>query len=230
MDIHKPKPWQGWRELAKEIGTIVIGVLIALAAEQGVEWLHWRHKVDLAETAIHKELAIDLSYAVEQQALSPCAHRYIDALQRAVAENRPQTIAALHKLGIPLDAHPWRVDTWTAALNAQVPDHLPADRLGQYSLVFRFAAAERDQQWEIWDLYPEALSGRFGRLADPGVAHDQLKLADRLRADEDRRDDVTQAFIREVRALGVAPDQSRATEFRARTQACEAGLKEISLP
>ena len=30
MDIHKPKPWHGVREFLKEIGTIVIGVLIAL--------------------------------------------------------------------------------------------------------------------------------------------------------------------------------------------------------
>ena len=33
MDIHKPKPVHNWRELLTEIGTIVIGVLIALAAE-----------------------------------------------------------------------------------------------------------------------------------------------------------------------------------------------------
>ena len=37
MDIHKPKPWHGVREFLKEIGTIVIGVLIAIAAEQTAE-------------------------------------------------------------------------------------------------------------------------------------------------------------------------------------------------
>ena len=42
MDVHKPKPIHGWRDLVKEIGVIVIGVAIALAGEQGVEWLHWR--------------------------------------------------------------------------------------------------------------------------------------------------------------------------------------------
>ena len=34
MDIHKPKPWHGWREFLKVYATIVIGVLTALAAEQ----------------------------------------------------------------------------------------------------------------------------------------------------------------------------------------------------
>ena len=37
MEVHKPKPWRGAREFAKEIGTILIGVLLALGAEQGVE-------------------------------------------------------------------------------------------------------------------------------------------------------------------------------------------------
>ncbi len=46
MDIHKPKPWHGFREFLKEYVIIVVGVLTALGAEQGVEWLHWRHEVE----------------------------------------------------------------------------------------------------------------------------------------------------------------------------------------
>ena len=42
MDIHKPRPWHGGREFLKEIGTIVIGVLIAIGAEQTAEALHHR--------------------------------------------------------------------------------------------------------------------------------------------------------------------------------------------
>jgi hypothetical protein len=34
MDIHKPKPWHGWREFLKEYATLVIGVLTALAFQQ----------------------------------------------------------------------------------------------------------------------------------------------------------------------------------------------------
>ena len=44
MDIHKPKPWHGWREFLKEYAIIVVGVLTALAAEQVVDWLHWRQQ------------------------------------------------------------------------------------------------------------------------------------------------------------------------------------------
>ena len=59
MDIHKPNPWHGWREFLKEIGTIVIGVLIALAGEQLVERLHHGEQAKLAERAMRLELGED---------------------------------------------------------------------------------------------------------------------------------------------------------------------------
>ena len=59
MDIHKPKPWGGWPELLKEIGTIVIGVLIALGAEQAVEWAHWRVEVHNGREHLRDEISFD---------------------------------------------------------------------------------------------------------------------------------------------------------------------------
>lgn len=40
MHIHLPKPLHGWRALIGEVGIIVIGVLIALGAEQVVTRVH----------------------------------------------------------------------------------------------------------------------------------------------------------------------------------------------
>jgi hypothetical protein len=37
MHVHLPKALHGWRELAKEVGIIVLGVLIALTFEQIVQ-------------------------------------------------------------------------------------------------------------------------------------------------------------------------------------------------
>jgi hypothetical protein len=45
VEFHKPKPVHNWRELLTEIGVVVIGVCIALAAEQAVEWWHWRGRL-----------------------------------------------------------------------------------------------------------------------------------------------------------------------------------------
>ena len=46
MDIHKPKPVHTWREFASEIIVIVIGISIALGAEQVVEGFRQRHQVE----------------------------------------------------------------------------------------------------------------------------------------------------------------------------------------
>jgi len=225
---HKLKPWHGWRDFAKEIGIIVIGVLLALAGEQIVETLSWRHKTAEAEAALRRELAVNLSYAAEQQALGVCANRYIDILQTAVATNRPEVIAALYRLGPPTHPHPWRFDTWTAALNAQAPEHMAAERVQAYSLAARFVNAEDNQQWEMTDLWSDALAGRFGRLEDPSVASELLKAADRLRANEARRADITGALLATSRqSLGVLPSTERAAEFHKVVADCEAKLKTV---
>src|SRR4051812_6333592 len=58
MDIHKPKPVHSPREFLAELGVIVLGILIALAAEQTVEALHWRHEVaDAREAMVHEVTA-----------------------------------------------------------------------------------------------------------------------------------------------------------------------------
>jgi len=86
MDIHKPKPWHGWREFLKEIGTIVIGVLIALGAEQVVEWLHWQEKVEQGERQERVELTGLYGVAKERATVEPCLDRRLANLSDALLD------------------------------------------------------------------------------------------------------------------------------------------------
>jgi hypothetical protein len=63
MDIHKPKAARNWREFAIEIGTIICGILIALALDQTVEWLHRRSEMAEARQALRSEIAADAGVA-----------------------------------------------------------------------------------------------------------------------------------------------------------------------
>src|SRR4051812_46589811 len=87
MDIHKPKPWRGWPEFTKEIGTIVVGVLIALAGEQLVETLHWNHVVHESRDALKADEKQMLQWGGQREAQAPCLAREFrqlaDALDRA---------------------------------------------------------------------------------------------------------------------------------------------------
>ena len=86
MDIHKPKPWRGWREFMKEIGTIVIGVLIAIGAEQAMEALHHRAQArDMAE-----------KLRTESEENNPVVAYDVQSLQAALAST-DAVLAALTK-------------------------------------------------------------------------------------------------------------------------------------
>src|SRR5271167_1629883 len=101
MDVHKPKPVHSWRELLSEIGIIVIGVLIALSAEQLVEAIRWNHKVAEAEIAMRGELGRDLAFASGQMAMKGCVTEYLDRLETAVRNRNPEQLRQLAAMDSP---------------------------------------------------------------------------------------------------------------------------------
>jgi hypothetical protein len=80
MDIHKPKPWRGVREFLKEIGTIVIGVLIALGAEAVVQKVHEDRLSDEAREAVRGELNVNITNLALRSLVEPCMVRQIDEI------------------------------------------------------------------------------------------------------------------------------------------------------
>ena len=78
--LRLPKPLHGWREFVGEVGIIVVGVLIALTAEQVVETIHWRSQVDEARTALGIEISDSLGQAIEREKLSRCVNRRLDEI------------------------------------------------------------------------------------------------------------------------------------------------------
>jgi hypothetical protein len=81
MHIHLPKPAHGWREFAGEVGIIVIGVLIALGAEQVIESLHWRHQVGEFRTAVRQEVSYDLATYDYRNKENDCVKARLDQLE-----------------------------------------------------------------------------------------------------------------------------------------------------
>lgn len=59
MHFHLPKPLHGWREFVGEVGIIVLGVLIALGAEQIIDDIRWHQKVERTKAELNAELHDD---------------------------------------------------------------------------------------------------------------------------------------------------------------------------
>lgn len=153
MEIHRPKPWHGWRELVKEIGTIVIGVLIALGAEQAVEWLHWRNEVASERVALLDEAQANLfavNYRIEED---PCITQRLAEVEegfRRQAKGQPMGFRR------PVGKPPvWVATTgsWDIALSGQALAHMPRKEKLRFSDAFdayREFARLRNQEDGIW--------------------------------------------------------------------------------
>ena len=132
MDIHKPKPWQGKAEFLKEIGTIVIGVLIALGAEQAVELLHWRHEVADAREALGREIALNIQSLQFADSENGCIRSHLDGLQAWADGDRPRpTGPVLSPVFIFLTT-----STWEVTNSGQVVSHYPLDLRTRYAEVY----------------------------------------------------------------------------------------------
>jgi len=86
MRFSLPKPLRGWRQLAWEVGIIVIGVLIALGAQQIVEGFHDRSVAAETRAEVTDELNSDLMSMVLRQAAEPCIERRLNELRAIMAE------------------------------------------------------------------------------------------------------------------------------------------------
>jgi len=139
MEVHhKPHPIRSWREFLNEVGIIVLGVLIALGAEQSVEALHWRHKVQDAEESMRFELRDDDGpQAFTRAAMVDRFEEQLDTIQGAIEHGRDRRgVAALAYAYTP-PVHTWDSEAWKAALASDAASHTSADRMVTWSKPYR---------------------------------------------------------------------------------------------
>ena len=93
MHIHLPKPLHGWRVFVGEVAIIVLGVLIALGAEQAVQSVEWRQKLGAAVADMNNELGSgDGPEAYERLALHDCVATHLARLRASIEQgNRSES-------------------------------------------------------------------------------------------------------------------------------------------
>ena len=107
MNLSLPKPLRGWRAFAGEVGIIVLGVLIALGAQQVAEDFNDRSKASEARDLIRTELATYMGRLETRASVSHCIINRINEVQALV-----DTAAR----GGPIEKPRWvgRPQFWTA--------------------------------------------------------------------------------------------------------------------
>lgn len=153
MDIHKPKPWRGWREFLKEYAIIVVGVLTALAGEQAVETMNWRHEVAETEKALQAELGHNARSQLWRLEQSGCVRARLADLQAwrdSIAAGRP--LKPIAPIGQPV-WYGYSQDSWSVAQTGQVAAHIPLERRIKYAELYNSAEKQTEQQVRESDLW-----------------------------------------------------------------------------
>ncbi len=141
MHFHLPKPLHGWREFAGEVGIIVLGVLIALGAEQLIENWHWKQRVHEAEASMTKELGEDDGAQAEARlAISPCIARRLDAAEQALIAERDRGVPFVAPTLPTPPFRTWDSDAWRAAVSSDATSHMATDRMYAWSAPYNMTA------------------------------------------------------------------------------------------
>ena len=152
MHIQLPKPLHGWREFAGEVGIIVLGVLIALGAEQLIQTIHSQREVAQFRSAVDLELATTLAayrYRVDQE---PCVKRRLGELRRWLDAGRAgTTLAPAGEIGRP-SLYSFLTSVWKSS-SPNVMNNLSLVTRERYAGLYDFAGlvdGQLDQEAEIW--------------------------------------------------------------------------------
>ena len=175
MDVHKPKPFHNWREFLAEIATIVIGVLIALSAEQVVQGFEWQGKVARADRAMQLEIAADDGPQVyERLALDTCVDASLERVRSAVESGagRADVLAAAAAYGVP--HHSWDSQSYDAAREEGATLHAAGQHWGWWGLVFaEIRQLDRDAEREFGD---GAILGAISRTGGALTADEKARV------------------------------------------------------
>jgi hypothetical protein len=228
LHFHLPKPLHGWREFAGEVGIIVLGVLVALTAEQFVETLHWRSEARDFRKAINREMSKNLIIYQINQLQQPCTKRRLDELQTYLDRSTDgATVQLTGKIGEPLWLGQYR-SVWDNK-DAQVVAHIPVDERLEYAALYddlRGAADIANAQTEVWHKFvPFEVTGPL-TLQERRQLHSLISQALNLSSAMDANWPV---FLKEGRDLGIKPEYPREwPDFRPyirRSDLCKPMLK-----
>jgi hypothetical protein len=144
MRFHLPKPLHGWRAFVGEVGIIVLGVLIALGAEQFVQDLHWRSDVRDFRAAVDTELEFNLAASDYRVRQSPCVLRRLAELDRwSAAQRIGETIPLVRQIGFPKRVSPG-TSVWSSR-GSDLTAHIPIQARLAYSDLYDVMG----NQWEL---------------------------------------------------------------------------------
>ena len=204
MHFHLPKPLHGWREFAGEVGIIVIGVLIALGAEQVVETIHWRHEVSLFRNSVDHEMANNLGTYTYRMKENACVDARLRDLDRLLASWRAgHPLALTGPIGAPsslsLETSVWQ------SRDANIVTHMPMRERTAIGRMYDEFANNEEHRLDEREAWLEL--GEFNGASDLDHA-DLMRLQGLINRARYRQAHITlnaMTYLKRAAAIGVKP-------------------------
>ncbi len=187
MRLRFLKPVNGWPGFLTELTIVVLGILIALGAQQTVDGWRWQKEVGEFRAAMDDELGFNLGAYEDRLGQSKCINRRLDQLdqwQRQLTSGAPLQLTSAIRRPTTLSL---RTSVWESR-TSDVTSHLGLKaRLAYAELydevntyielrVYRAAGVERDARFRR---RKPARSSRHGSLARIDRTGSPVRPADR---------------------------------------------------
>jgi hypothetical protein len=180
-------PSMGWRAFASEIVIVVLGVAIALAANEAVDEWSWHNKVEAAETRLRGDITWVFLWSAERYVTQPC----VDAQLAALAQNLWQSGESLKPASVQMFANvpyvvrtpnrPYRFPVWDALVANGTATHFGQERQTLLGNISDAMAQARLSEAETRRLTGLLMIMRDPIELDAGVRSDLLTHINELR-------------------------------------------------
>src|SRR3954454_14130444 len=153
MHFHLLKPVHGWRAFAGEVAVVVLGVLIALFAQQLAQSFDNRASAQSARDNIRAELAVNIGRMQSADARAACLAHRLDEIATYIAEARNgHSLASVTWIGRPpvwdMETSRWQSAAASGRSSLFEPDE-QARIADVYSLMADYQAEVRIEQ-DAW--------------------------------------------------------------------------------
>lgn len=171
MKIHPPKAIDSWREFIVEIVIIVIGVALALAAEEALSNYHTNQEVAVVQDSLDDELADSLFASLERIKFADCQMRALDTLDAIAHQPGSGPVGDLPTSPMRL----WGSAAWEAAVASGIVEEMEHDERHAYAVLFSVVRTMKDwntRERELWAIVrtygrrPPATDDSRHRLAE----------------------------------------------------------------
>lgn len=184
MDFRTLRPLNGWRAFLGEVGVVVLGVLLALGAQQVAQEIQMRSDVREFRRTIDHEIGLNLfTYEVRGREIGCVAQRIAELRSWLDKARTGAPVPVIHASG-PLILSQYR-SAWDNR-DAQVFNHLPSDVRQKYAEFYDELAhnsVQLQQESDYWrQLWPYVEPGPIS-LQDRRIIRTTLALVENRNRD-----------------------------------------------